>query len=69
MSTVDFEVRDEDYSPDYVQLEVSWGEPSHTMIVVDGFEINFTDKFKYPNLWHRFWQRIFFGFSYRLEKK
>lgn len=70
MSNIDFDVNDE-YGGTITNptaLEVNWGEPSHTMILVDGFEIHFTDNFKYPNRWHRLWHRIFFGFRYRLEE-
>lgn len=38
---------------------------SHELTVSDGFVINFTEKHKYPNAFHRFMQRLFFGFKYK----
>lgn len=38
---------------------------SHELHVCDGFVINLTKKYKYPNTLHRFMQRLVFGFKYK----
>lgn len=51
----------------YKDLRWSIKKPSysHELQMCEGFIIKLTSRYKYPNLFHRFMQRLFFGFKYK----
>lgn len=49
--------------------ELKWGIKSpvysHELQMCEGFIIKLTSRYKYPNVFHRLMQRLFFGFKYK----